>query len=408
MSNQERLKSYLLGDGKKEGYLKSDLSKGKIIMLSGAWGSGKTHFWQNVIEKNLNTKSSKIPNHYVSLYGKTSIDEIKMEIFLKVFESVDSDKVGKKVVESSKSFATLVSMITKTVTIAGVNVDLKDIKDKPFDFIEKLMDSKKLKKTEEYLKQGAVICFDDFERKSKEIDLNDLFGFITQLTLQFDCKVVIIVNAEVFEDEEEEVFFKVKEKSVSKFLKYEPSVEELFELIFNSEGKYEKLDSYKNVTLKTLQEVGEINARIYMQVLDNLLEWIEAKQSTDDKVLRSLILANINFILYHTIGIVIDNIYKVQYFDNLKINYKVKRGSFLNEKKDFETKIPYYLYFNHLKSLYTDKKENREELLTYMDKNRELYMSEYFLNHHDIFEGINDKTIEKINNFIETGILSYE
>ena len=38
--------------------------------------------------------------------------------------------------------------------------------------------------------------------------------------------------------------------------------------------------------------------RIYIQVLDNLLEWIENKEATDD-IVRCLILVNFNFILYH-------------------------------------------------------------------------------------------------------------
>lgn len=57
-----------------------------------------------------------------------------------------------------------------------------------------------------------------FERKSKDIDLNDLFGFITHLTIEFDCKVVIILNDDVFEGDEKKMYFQdVKEKSVSKF-----------------------------------------------------------------------------------------------------------------------------------------------------------------------------------------------
>ena len=50
MTNQERLQEYLVGNN---GYLKSDISNGKVIMLSGKWGSGKTYFWRNVIEKDL-------------------------------------------------------------------------------------------------------------------------------------------------------------------------------------------------------------------------------------------------------------------------------------------------------------------------------------------------------------------
>ena len=181
----------------------------------------------------------------------------------------------------------------------GVNLDLSKVTDKPFEKLENVLDDKKLKKTIEYLNSGAIICFDDFERKSKDIDLNDLFGFITQLTLNFDCKVVIILNDDVFDGEEKKIFSNVKEKSVSKFLKYEPSIKELFETIF-SDKRYRVLDGHKEIILKTIEETEELNARIYIQVLDNLVEWI-INQDKSDEVLRCLILVNINFVLYHNI-----------------------------------------------------------------------------------------------------------
>ena len=299
-SNQERLKDYLVGTN---GYLKSDISKGKVIMLSGKWGSGKTFFWKNKIEENL--KKEKIPNNYISLYGKTSIQEIKNEVFLKIFEGMDIFKIDDKSFGLAKDTANLITDITKSVSVFGFNLDLSKIVDKSFEKLEKVKEEEKEKDIKNTLNSGAIICFDDFERKSKDIDLNDLFGFITNLTIEFDCKVVIILNDDVFEGEEKKIFSNVKEKSVSKFLKYEPSIQELFETIFSDE-RYRKLDDHKEIILKTIEETEELNARIYIQVLDNLVEWIEKNQDKSDDVLRCLILVNINFILRHTIIILSD------------------------------------------------------------------------------------------------------
>ncbi len=64
MSNQKKVqKKYLIGE---DGYLENDISNGKVIMLSGKWGSGKTHFWQNKIQTVLNDKDKKNPQ---SLYN---------------------------------------------------------------------------------------------------------------------------------------------------------------------------------------------------------------------------------------------------------------------------------------------------------------------------------------------------
>ena len=46
MSTLKVLKEYLVDEG---GYLLNPDNNGKTVMLSGAWGSGKTNFWQNEI-----------------------------------------------------------------------------------------------------------------------------------------------------------------------------------------------------------------------------------------------------------------------------------------------------------------------------------------------------------------------
>lgn len=416
MSNQKRLKEYLIGEN---GYLKSDISNGKVIMLSGKWGSGKTHFWKNIIQTDLNDKENKIPNHYISLYGKTSIQEIKNEMFLKVFESVDSFKSEEKTKKIAKDSLDLVSSLTKSISVFGMSLDLSKITDKSFEKIDTLLNEEKLKRTESYLNSGAIICFDDFERKSKDIDLNDLFGFITQLTLNFHCKVVIILNDDAFEGEEKNVFSNVKEKTVSKFLKYEPSIKELFDLIFDEmiekdEKKYKKLGQYKEVILKTIEETEELNARIYIQVLNNLVEWIENNQEINNDILRCLILVNINFILYHIILIkTVASIDAVPYnlhiikklsdeeYDYLR-NNAVARGIF-QEVNSFDK------YIINLKNKTTSNKEVSDEKIRiknqFIEDNLILFKSDYFANKLDISKNVDDKTFQKINNFIETGIL---
>ena len=403
MSNQERLKEYLVGTN---GYLKSDISNGKVIMLSGKWGSGKTHFWQNKIQTILNDKDEKIPNHYISLYGKTSIDEIRNEVFLKIFESVDSFEFEEKGTKLAKNTVDLISLFTKSV-----GIDLSKFTDKPFENFQKMLDDKKLKKTEEYLNSGAIICFDDFERKSKDIDLNDLFGFITQLTLNFSCKVVIILNDDVFEGEEKKIFSRVKEKSVSKFLKYEPSIKDLFNLIFygrkednKKKFKYLELRRYKQIILKTIKETEKLNARIYIQVLDNLVEWIGNKQEINDDVLRCLILVNINFILNHivftyTVSNMIPEIFMTEEFSIKFVN--LLKSYLKNYTVDGRNK------FTIIDNLRNDLKNSNE--IELVNKNKKLIWTvfNYEIN-LKYRENISNEQLNKINNFIETGILINE
>ena len=96
-TNQERLEEYLVGSN---GYLKSDISNGKVIMLSGKWGSGKTHFWKNIIateifEKELKEKRKSYA--YISLYGKNTIESIQNDLLYNSYEFIanPSEKVSK-------------------------------------------------------------------------------------------------------------------------------------------------------------------------------------------------------------------------------------------------------------------------------------------------------------------------
>jgi len=406
MTNQERIEEYLI---RENGYLKSNISNHKIIMLSRKWGSGKTFFWKNKIIEELN-KDKKIPNHYISLYGKKSIEEIENEIFFKIFESVDSFESREKAVKLSKNVVNLLSSFSSAVNFFGVNLDISKVSDKPFDKLEEILKNNKLQKTVEYLNSGAIICFDDFERKSKDIDLNDLFGFITQLTLNFSCKVVIILNDDVFEESDKTIFSNVKEKSVSKYLKYEPTIKELFEIIFENKS-YKKLDEYKELILQTIQEADILNARIYIQILDNLVEWISNNEDKNKNTLRSLILVNINFILYHTI------LYKISIystaFTNKVLIYSINETFRYNREFDdigeFNNFFKFQIYLeNNIKM----KKDSSDEVirtdLKFIEDNILLFKSIYFANKLDIGREIDNDTFTKINKFVETGIIIKE
>ena len=394
MSNQQRLEEYLVGN---EGYLKSDISNGKVIMLSGKWGSGKTFFWKKVIatdefKKELSDKNSAYS--YVSLYGKSSIEEIENDIFAQIyFSAIGGDNLVTKTFSTftkySKRCGNLFSSFDFSKLAEGLEGEQKDNKERV---------------ALERLKNGAIICFDDFERKSKDIDLNDLFGFIANLTMEFDCKVVIILNDDVFEGEEKKIFSNVKEKSVSKFLKYEPSIKELFETIFNSDERYRKLDEHKAIILKTIEETKELNARIYIQVLDNLVEWIESEQETDDYILRCLILVNISFVLYHvTISIREESIHTTTPQGNIQ-SYKYQIDKFLTRGHKFDYSEGYHeldTFDKYLANLEKNTNIKKDFLLN----NLTLLKCAYFANSLDISKNVNDETFQKINNFIETGIL---
>lgn len=403
MSNTQKLKDYLIGE---DGFLLNDMHNGKTIMLSGAWGSGKTHFWQNDLEPKLLEEFKKRDKSctYISLYGKDSLNALKQEVFIKA--SSENSFLSKEV--ATFGFEALSSIEESDLVVGKVLSTAKG-----------LNNYRKTTKGIKRLKDGGVICFDDFERKSKEIDLNDLFGFISQVAIEYQCKIVIILNSDVFEGEEANVFKMVKEKTVNKFFYFQPSIEELFYLIANDE-KYNKLNDYKEDILKTLEETEELNARIYIQVLDNCLEWI--KKDYDSKVLDVLTLATIFFIKNHE---VLDfNIVQRHKKQHKIITYYLDEGyydiaAFLQDiapqifysSESCACKESIQMMNNHLNKSKKEAKEVKSDDY-YRRQNRVFEENKNFFRDYFFYiyvlkidERTGQEEFEKINNFVKSGIL---
>lgn len=403
MSNIEKLKEYLVGS---EGYLLNDnLSNGKVIMLSGAWGSGKTHFWINEIEPKLDKSI------YISLYGKKSISDIENEVLSKSFLSDFSD-------EDIKNIATFGNIAKNIVSIMAPKIGEK-LEEAKTNLVNNF--------GKNALQNGGLLCFDDFERKSKDVDLNDLFGFITQLALTFNCKIVLILNSDVFDGKEKKLFADLKEKSVSKFFKFNPNSENLFEIIFN---KYTLDEKHKTIILNAINEFGLLNARIYENILENFQEYIEKNPAMTNQEVRYFVLTLINFNLLH----IVFKFYDYSY-PSLGNNFKLP--TFFIDQKDLSVNLVNSLdrqssqnrdkFKSHselidiLKSLISseykttnepDKKtetkptEKLTEDLKIVDKYGDIIWSYWRLETKlEYRKGIDEKSIRQMNDFIETGIL---
>ncbi len=406
MKNTEKLRKYLIGEN---GYLLNELSNGKVIMISGEWGSGKTHFWINEIKPKLDKSI------YISLYGKKSISDIENEVLTKSL--LRELPENNNIVENLSLFGNITKNIAN-IFVPNSGEKLEDIKNRLINSFSK-----------NSLNQGVIICFDDFERKSKNIDLNDLFGFITQLALNFNCKVVLILNSDVFKGKEKEIFTTVKEKTVSKYLMFNPTCNKLFDIIFDDKDKkYETLEKYKEVLRDIFNEVGIVNARIFLQVLDNWLEWVNNKNFDTNFYLRYFVLVNINFILNH--HIVKAKLKKVNtsakpwdLSDVTNVVYSNQTSLEIKSEIDYEF-IEKYISItdnyndkcieNTKKEIEIKEKDNGHDsgaLLAFINRNESLIKSLHFMNCFGIYKcresnnQVEVNILNEINDFIETGIL---
>ena len=153
------------------------------LMINGKWGSGKTFFVQNVLEKHL--KEEKRDVNYVSLYGIKSVDEIKNLLCIQAIKdriAKDSKKhFGKKINTESKSFDVASIMFSSFAKFGLSKVDFSD---------------KGLEKFLELLPnyEDNVIIFDDLERCG--CDINEVMGFINNFVEHSEASVILVANEE--------------------------------------------------------------------------------------------------------------------------------------------------------------------------------------------------------------------
>ena len=176
------------------------------------------------------------------------------------------------------------------------------------------------------------------------------------------------------------------------------------------------MDNYKDIILKTFIDADILNARIYIQVLDNLVEWKKSANKFNDDITRSIILININFILYHTSFNKIEeressdttrNIYTINQLENEDFYFKKNTTFGINGSISLPSSFENYIkvIINKQKNNKDIKTEILNRKLVFIDKNHNLFKSDYFLNAQDVLKNIDNNLSKDIIGFIETGIL---
>jgi hypothetical protein len=181
-------------------------SEPEVLCIFGKWGVGKTFAW-NTYLKEARTKGS-IPvgaYAYVSLFGQGSLSDVRHQIVentveLKLAQYLDPRKWGK----------------------ALSNVYSRAQRNLPPNLKGYLSTNPRLLYASV---RDQIVCLDDLERKSEEVQLSDVFGLVSELKEQRKCKVVLLLNYDQLGDHRAD-FDKHTEKVADVLLEFSPSVEE--------------------------------------------------------------------------------------------------------------------------------------------------------------------------------------
>ena len=208
------------------------------LLITGQWGVGKTYFFNNTLSekiKEINIKGKTNSNYTpirVSLFGVTNIDDIGRRIFTELFPRLEKGiKIGKGIAKLLLSIP-----ITKTFIPEKIPELISEIK----------ADNKTKNNMINSMTNRIVICFDDLERVSNDFPIENLIGYINNLTENYDLKAVIIGNTNEI-NSKSKIFEKIKEKLIGVEIEFDNDIKLVFDNIVE-EKPYS--DNYKNFLLE--------------------------------------------------------------------------------------------------------------------------------------------------------------
>jgi hypothetical protein len=174
-------------------------SEPAVLCVTGEWGVGKTFLWRSVLDELRKGKGLSLSRYsYVSLFGLNSLDDMKLSLFENM-EWLDQD-VTNFSQRGKAGLRAIAARAKKLSELAGALPYVGQYVSKTRSLFFSLI-------------QNQIVCIDDLERRSKNLDIKDVLGLISFLREQRGCKVVLLFNAGKLGEAKEE-FDRLLEKVI--------------------------------------------------------------------------------------------------------------------------------------------------------------------------------------------------
>lgn len=253
-------------------YMKNYVEKdttGRAIMLTSAWGSGKSYYVKNILKKHLESdEGGKHDCVIVSLYGITNIADISKAIYVDLRTLIKESKS-----ELATTAGVAAKIIGKTLLnglTSIANIDIAKLSDNDF---QKVYESINL--------TGKLIVLEDIERT--KIDLIELMGYVNNLCECDGVKILLVANEKEIsplgesnetDNSIKSTYRKIKEKTVSDTLQFSADYKQTINSI---------IDSFNNDDLKEIKDCVNVRRNgIFQTEINNYREFIVACQKTCD------------------------------------------------------------------------------------------------------------------------------
>jgi hypothetical protein len=331
------------------------------IFIDGEWGIGKTYSVLNEWEKEDEARSYSLK--YVSVFGKNDLEQIEKELIMQImpiFNSLNKYQENNAIKLFGNAVNGAMKLFDKEISLDGL---LKNLR------IENVSTEK--------AKERTILCIDDLERKSPNIDIKDLLGLIERASTNFS--IIFIANSAKLQNDKES-FIEYKEKIID----YQINIDDLD---LETLRKVAKLSS-ENIEEKDI----ELIAKVYSEMIENyrslknirmFKKCVGLLQQIKDIINREF--PNDYFDINEDIVIICIKVIYDHFFPNIDGNEKI--GISTNQKKVlFKTFYSIFLYENYDQNVLLDHLIQHSEISKDI---RKLY-SAYQLNESEL-EALIDK-----------------
>lgn len=247
----------------------------KVIALTGRWGTGKSHLWREVQESS-DDEATKAAL-YVSLFGVKSIQDIKFKAVQKTLQQKNgAAKWKEKVVNGIENLARFMKHFHKGGTDA-----LGEITQMSAPSI--LGDS--------------VIVLDDMERKHKDLQVDEILGFVDEFSCSYGCRFILIFNVDKL-GVDINIWEEMREKVIDHELQLQTTPEEAFDI-----ARRITLSKYADAIRKATVACGITNIRIIKKIIRSTNLILDSSETISDAIIARTVPSIVLIAAIHYKGI---------------------------------------------------------------------------------------------------------
>lgn len=212
-------------------------SDDRVAVIKGPWGVGKTHFWNEYIWSKIDKREvGFIAYSYVSLFGKSSLPELRKSIFHGATPLAKDAQIENSIdvqLQQANALVAKLPWLRKAKSkFAWLNKVSKHAENLPF--ASKY--SGLIENIEYSLVDNYLICIDDIERKDSALSMREIMGLVDELVTRKNSKVVLIFNDNSFESScDIHQYESYREKVVDIELTHNPTIDKNLQLVFDVE-----------------------------------------------------------------------------------------------------------------------------------------------------------------------------